>query len=122
MATSIDFSIASSEQVVQELGSRLERIRLGRNLTQAELAARAGINKRTIIRLEKGVSATLDTFVRVLTALGLSSHLEALLPEGEVRPIERVLHRGRERQRARARQVRPVSQGPFRWGDEGAKK
>ena len=118
MATSDAFSIASSEQIVAELGKRLERMRLSRNLTQADLAERAGINKRTVMRLEKGVSATLDTFVRVLMALGLGSNLEALLPEVEVRPIERVLHRGRERQRARSRSARPTPSEPFRWGDE----
>lgn len=121
MALSLDFSIASSEQVVGDLGARLERIRLARNLTQAELAERAGISKRTVLRLEQGVSATLDTFVRVLLALGLASNLEALLPEVEIRPIERVLHRGRERKRARSRRARPATGEPFRWGDEGTK-
>lgn len=122
MALSLDYSIASSEQITGELGARLERIRLARNLTQAELAKHAGISKRTIIRLEKGVSATLDTFVRVLMALGLTSSLEALLPEAEVRPIERFAHRGRERRRARPRPPQAPQIEPFRWGDEGPKK
>src|SRR4051812_36816279 len=101
MSLSIDYGLASSEQIGADLGARLERIRLSKNLTQAQLAGEAGVSKRTIMRLERGLGPTLDTFIRVLLALGRSSNLEALLPDADVRPMERVLNRGRERQRAR---------------------
>ena len=118
MAVNLDFAVASSDQITKELGRRIERIRLSRNLTQAELAADAGVNPRTILRLEKDGTATLDTFVRVLMALALGPNLEALIPEAEIRPVERLRHRGRERQRATSRPPRTPPSAPFRWGDE----
>lgn len=122
MSLSIDYALANSEQIVRDLGARLERIRLSRNLTQAELADEAGVSKRTIMRLERGVGPTLDTFIRVLLALGMSSNLAALLPDADVRPMERVLNRGRERQRARRATPKAKPATPFRWGDEATKR
>jgi putative transcriptional regulator len=112
------YALRNSRQIAQELGTRLERIRLSRNLTQAQLAEQAGVNTRTIVRLEQGMSPTLDTFIRVLLALGIASNLEALLPDADIRPIERVLNRGRERRRARPSAAKAEQSVPFRWGDE----
>ena len=47
-------SSLSDGAVLEELGRRLEAIRLGRNQTQAQLARQAGVSKRTIERLESG--------------------------------------------------------------------
>ena len=101
MTYKLDFSVATSSQIEAALCGRLESIRLSRNMTQAQLAGEAGVSIRTIGRLEKGEGVSLDTFIRVLTALGIQSSLEALLPDPSVRPIERVGIGGRERKRAR---------------------
>ena len=42
------------EVILRELGERLARVRLERNLTQAGLAEQAGVSKRTVERLESG--------------------------------------------------------------------
>lgn len=117
VADNVDCGIASSEQVVADLGDRLRRLRLASNVTQADLAHKAGVGTRTLVRLEGGEGGTIDTLVRVITALGLGSHLEALLPDPQIRPMERVQLRGRERLRARTPDT-PASKGPFRWGDQ----
>jgi putative transcriptional regulator len=117
MAYSIDFSIATSDQIEAALCKRVESIRLSRNTTQEHLAGEAGVSLRTIGRLEKGHGVSLDTFIRVLTALRIQHGLEALLPDPGVRPIERVGAGTGERKRAR-----PLKTGPGRstwsWGDE----
>lgn len=84
-----------------DLGRRLQAIRLGRNISQAQLAVEAGVARRTITRLESGGGVSLETFIRVLRALGLLDRLAELLPDTSVRPIEEVRGRGRKRQRAR---------------------
>ena len=86
---------------LREVGERLSKIRLSRNLTQASLAQDAGASVSSVKRLEAGENVSLDTFVRVLMALNLTGHLSAFLPDPEVRPIERVKRDGHERQRAR---------------------
>jgi putative transcriptional regulator len=69
MAYIIDFAIATSDQIETALCKRLQSIRLSRNMTQQQLAEEAGVSNRTIRRLEKGQGVSLDTFIRVLSAL-----------------------------------------------------
>ena len=62
----------SDEALLQELGQRIARLRLERNLTQAQLADQAGISKRTLEHLEAGAAAAqLSLFLRVLRQLDL---------------------------------------------------
>lgn len=118
MSYKINFSIASSGQIEAALCERLESIRLSRNVTQAQLAGEAGVSLRTIGRLEKGEGVSLDTFIRVLTALGIQANLGTLLPDPAVRPVERVGIGGAERRRARP--VKPSGERPaWSWGDGG---
>jgi transcriptional regulator with XRE-family HTH domain len=110
-------SAASIEGQLRDLGTRIARIRLGRNLTQEGLAKEAGVVTRSIGRLEAGERTSLDTLVRVLTALNLGDRLSSVLPNPDVRPIERVRRQGHERQRARERHTVPKAT-EWAWGEE----
>jgi transcriptional regulator with XRE-family HTH domain len=111
MQYKIDFHTASSEQIEAALCDRLEQIRLSRNITQQKLADEAGVSLRTIVRMEQGEGVSLDTFIRVLIALGIQNNLETLLPDPSVRPVERV-GLGKERKRARPQ---PEDEKPAQW-------
>ena len=106
--------------VLDELGRRLARTRLERNLSQQQLAREAGVSKATIERVEAGEPIKSTSLVRVLRALGLLAALDRLIPEPLPSPVERLRLQGRLRQRARSsrREVPPVGPGPWRWGDE----
>ena len=111
----IDYSFATSEQIDRALCKQLENIRLSRNLTQAQLAEESGVSIGTIRRLEAGDGVSLNTFIRILMALGLQQNLKILLPDTSIRPIERVRNRGAERKRARP--VRPTAKkSTWTWG------
>lgn len=118
MAYNIDFLVANSEQIESALCGRLVNIRLSRNMTQTRLAKEAGVSPRTIGRLEKGEGISLDTFIRVLTALGVQQNLETLLPDPTIRPIERVGISGTERKRARPGGTHEKATN-WKWGDGG---
>jgi transcriptional regulator with XRE-family HTH domain len=132
----------TDEAVLGELGGRLARARLERNLTQAQLAAQAGVAKRTVERLEKGEPGTaLWAFVRLCRALGFAARLDTLLPDvAAPGPMELLAFRRRRRKRATGRHaavrragdavtyatqtdtpVMMVNENPARawkWGDE----
>ena len=115
MSQNTDFSLSTSEAIAAKLCRRLEEIRLSRNISQASLAHEAGVSRSTITRIADGKGVSLDSFIRVLQALRLSHHLEALLPDPNVRPVERVKFAGSERRRAsRKRKVEDT----WSWGDE----
>ncbi|MGH1346045.1 MAG: helix-turn-helix domain-containing protein [Nannocystales bacterium] len=109
--------MATPTQVEQEIGRRIARARLSRNVTQAALAEKAGIGVRTLRRLEAGERSSFDTFLRVAAALDLTDALLSALPKGDVGPIERVSKKGTERRRASPASARPAP-STWTWGDE----
>jgi putative transcriptional regulator len=117
MSHSIDFHSANSSQIEADLGQRLRAIRIGREITQQQLAELAGVRLNTIHRLENGRGVSLDTFIRVMTALGLQGDLESLLPDADIRPVDRVQTGGVERQRA-CPKPSTSKEGRWTWGDE----
>jgi len=102
MSRKLDYRIASTELIVRDLGESLASIRLSQNISQKNLAEKAGINRRTLSRLENGQGATLDTLVRVLRGLSLEDHLAALLPDSGIQPVQRLAVKKQERKRASA--------------------
>lgn len=109
---------ASDQAVLQALGGRLARHRLNRNLTQAALAAEAGVSTLTVQRIERGRSLQAANLIRILRALGLLDNLDALVPEPAISPIQQARMRGRVRQRASSRPGRPEPPTEWSWGDE----
>ncbi len=94
-------------QLAREIGQRIARLRLSRNITQAMLANEAGMSPRTLRRMEAGQPVSLDNFLRVAISLKLADGLLAAVPSYDVRPIERVERRRKERQRARPKRTDP---------------
>ena len=109
--------VTTTQGLEAELGRRLARIRLARNVTQKTLSEEAGIGLRTLRRLESGASSTLDSFLRVAIALGLAESVLAAVPSRDIRPIERVSARKSERKRARPARTQAPDE-PWSWGDE----
>ena len=77
--------------IVRELGERLARTRLERNLTQAELAEQAGIAKRTLERIEAGGAAQLDSLALFDSArqrpIPISLYLPAVMAAIKHQPL-----------------------------------
>ena len=109
--------MVTPRQLELEIGRRFARLRLSRNVTQAALAEKAGIGLRTLRRLEAGEPSTMDTFLRIASALDLDEAILSALPEGDIRPIERVSKKGRERRRASPTSKRQ-EKSTWAWGDE----
>jgi transcriptional regulator with XRE-family HTH domain len=90
----------TDEVVLSELGARLGRTRLERNLSQRELADEAGVERKAVQRIEAGEPVKLTSFIRVLRALGLLDALDRLVPEPLPSPIELLRLHGKRRRRA----------------------
>jgi len=108
----------SDGAILQELGSRLARLRVDHNLTQSMLAEQAGVSKRTVERLESGEVATqLSGFLRVCRVLGLVDHFESLVPDSVASPMEQLKQLGRKRQRASSKKKQPSEPKKWTWGE-----
>lgn len=113
----------TDEAALHELGARLERRRIGANLTQADLAEQAGVSKRTIERIEAGYSTDFQLLLRTLRALGLFDELDRLVPDLPQSPMALLKQKGHERKRvgrtrkkAKARPTQAKSPG-WKWGE-----
>ena len=110
----------TDQAILAELGARLSRYRLERNLTQAALAQEAGVSRSTVEKIESGAVVALDSFIRILRVLGLVSRLDSVIAEPPPSPMDRLRRSGARRQRAsgsrRARASQPAS--TWHWGPE----
>lgn len=95
----MSFHGKSDQQILQTLGQRLRGHRLRRDITQEQLAERAGLSVSTIKGLESG-RGRLDSLVAVLRELGQLDGLESFLPDPGISPLQLAERRGRPRQRA----------------------
>ena len=110
---------ATDEAVLKEVGARIARVRLDRNLTQAELAEQSGVSLRTISRLESGsVASQLSSLVRVCRVLDIVERLDLVVPEPVPSPMQQFKLQGRTRRRASSAKNMKAPAKKWRWGDE----
>jgi transcriptional regulator with XRE-family HTH domain len=103
--------------ILSALGRRLERHRIAADLTQAALAERAGVSKRTLERIEAGRGSELASLLRVLRALGLLGGVDVLIPDVPASPLEELKRKGRERRRVRPRASSAAPKPPWEWAE-----
>lgn len=64
---------------LHELGERLQLARLRRRYSAATVAARSGVTRMTLYKVEKGdPGVSMGTYVNVLRVLGLSGNMDLL--------------------------------------------
>jgi len=112
----MELSNMSPTAIAEELGNRLKQARLNADLTQAELASRTGLNRRTILNAEKG-KVQLKNIVAILASLGMAEHLNIFLPAQEISPLQLAKLKGRERQRASKSKTEKaqINEGKLTW-------
>jgi putative transcriptional regulator len=86
--------------IIKELGIRFQRERLNKNISQADVAQKAGVSRRSIQNFELGRPCTTTLLVRVLRALGKLEAIESFLPEPGPSPLQLAKLKGHERLRA----------------------
>lgn len=107
---------ATDKIILQEIGNRLEQLRLNKNLVRTMLAEQSGVSKNTIERLESGESVQLTSLIRVCRALGILSRFEAVFPQLAPSPIALLNLQGKKRRRASNR--RDQIDKTWKWGDK----
>ena len=94
----MDFYLGTTEQIMQELGDRFRRQRLGQNLLQEEVAQRAGVSVSAIKRLEAGDNVRMLTLLNVAKSLSVLRDLERTFvwrPAMTIADLERMDKSGR---------------------------
>ena len=113
MTTSELSPLMTDAAILAELGQRLARCRIGRQLTQAALAHQAGVSKRTVERIEAGASTQMVSLIRICRVLDLIAGIEQWIPQAVPRPMDLIGRKGKVRQRASS--SRPDTDKPWTW-------
>ncbi|MCX5590629.1 helix-turn-helix domain-containing protein [Alcaligenes endophyticus] len=93
---------STPEEIVQRLCERLRKERLHLQMTQADVAARAGVSTNTVSNLEAGRNISVENLVRIASILGRAQEFETLfLPK--LNSIDELLHYEHSSQRQRSR-------------------
>ena len=105
------FVVNTASEVCALLGQRLRALRLSNNLSQAELAARAGVSLMMLRRLESGGEGPLLAWVKLLQALHASDVLASITdpPDATITTIAALEKRALVDRRQRASRPRGVA-------------
>lgn len=95
----MDLYFMNDKAVAQELGQRVRRMRLNKNMTQAQVSEFSGVSLKAIKSVEGG-KGTILSLIKILRALKCLGNLDAFLPEPEISPRQLVKLKGKVRQRA----------------------
>lgn len=98
----IDLNLTRPDELLRLLCGRLKNERLAQQLTQAELALRAGLSVNTISSVEAARNVSFESIIRMAMVLGRSGEIEGLFkPKLEsLHDLERY-EESRSRQRIR---------------------
>lgn len=96
----INWQNLSDTAIIEALGSFIKHHRLDQNITQADLATQANINRSTLSEFERGTRVNMITFIQLLRALDLLHILDAFTVQQQVSPLELAKKNNAQRQRA----------------------
>ena len=78
----------SDAAILSKIGAYIKDLRLNKNLSQAQLAEEAGLNRWTISKIENGESMTLSTLIQILRVLDSMHLLEGFEVVNTISPLE----------------------------------
>lgn len=107
----VNWNSMSDQEIATELVAYLRQIRLQQNLTQEELAEKAGLSRSAISEMENGRAATsLLTFVQLLKALQQLHLLENWHIADPINPMQMTKLTGMKRLRAAKTTRKPTKE------------
>jgi len=95
----MSFETMTDKSIAQEIGRRIEQMRLEQNLTQQQLADQIGLSRLSYRKLEQG-AGKLENFIALLRVLGRIDLVENFVPQTVFSPLQQLELKGRQRRRA----------------------
>ncbi len=107
----MNYQAMTNTAIAAELGQRLERLRLARNITQQQIAGEIGITPKSYRQLVAG-GGKVENLIAALRVLDALDQLDQFLPEPAPSPLQQLQLKGKERLRARPKAYPRSNPGP----------
>lgn len=95
----MNFESMTNNTIAQEIGHRIEQLRLEKNITQQQLADEIGLSRVSYRKLEQG-AAKFENIIATLRVLGRIDLVEKFVPETTFSPMAQLKLKGKRPQRA----------------------
>ena len=95
----MNFESMTDKAIAEEIGARIEQLRLELNLTQQQIADEIGLSRLSYRKLING-SGKFENVIAVLRVLGRLDLVEKFVPETTFSPIQQLKLKGKQRRRA----------------------
>ncbi|HBG61932.1 MAG: hypothetical protein A2Y03_09625 [Omnitrophica WOR_2 bacterium GWF2_38_59] len=95
-----DLYAINNKAILSEIGERLKRKRLEKNMSQQSLADITGLDRTTIGYAEKGKTFSILTLIEIMRGLKILDELNLFLSDPGLSPLELVKLKGKQRVRA----------------------
>jgi DNA-binding XRE family transcriptional regulator len=95
----MNFESMTDRAIAQEIGQRIEQMRLEQNLTQQYVADEIGLSRLSYRKLVEGAGKFVNV-IAVLRVLGRLDLVTGFVPEVISSPMQQLNMKGRQRQRA----------------------
>ncbi len=105
----------SDPAILEALGTFIQKTRIEKNKTQEEVSLHAGINRSTLVQMEKGGGANLLSFIQVLRALEQLHLLQAFEKKTQISPLKLAALAQKERKRAVKKRITTVQKPKTDW-------
>ena len=83
----IDYYFATDRMLMERIGEKVRRCRIGAQITQKQLAQQAAVSLSSVANLEKGGNCSLLTLIQVLRTLRSLDLLVPFFRDEELSPI-----------------------------------
>lgn len=105
----------SDPAILHKLGEYIQHNRLEQNKTQQEIAIAAGVNRSTLVQVEKGKGGTLLSLIQIIRALGKLDIFESFEVVQQFSPLQLAKLEHKKRQRASAKPSSPSESPKSDW-------
>jgi len=110
--------LLTDETILAEIGQRISTRRVELNMTQAVVAKKAGMSKRTVERIEGGASGQTLSVIRIFRVLDLMDNLDRMIPEQGPKPMDLLKRKRKIRIRASSRTKKPRAIKSWKWKED----
>jgi len=114
----MDFNLFTDEEIIKELASRCDSMRIKKELSEKDVSDKGGTNSDAIYRFKNGRNISLTNFIKIIRGIGELDNLEKLLRIDEQQSIREIKKSKTPKRIFKSRKKDNENDTDFIWGED----